>query len=112
MKTIKEYILESFEEEEIINVAHHGCASVCVGGLIYYNETSAFHDKFEEEIWDLVYSQSEEMGYDNCLSFIASFNGSKDVGSLFQLKNLLCWYAVEYTCQQLVDESDARRGEE
>ena len=31
-----------------------------VSGIIYYDETTAFHDQHEEEIWQLVGDQADE----------------------------------------------------
>ena len=55
---IKEWLLAEEKEEGngstlIKDTANHGCQGG-VPGLIYYNETVAFHDEHEEEIWQLL----------------------------------------------------------
>jgi hypothetical protein len=102
--TIKEYILENLSPDEIQDVAKHGCSGG-VGGFIYYHETSEFHDKFEDEIWDLLWNDADNQGL-TIIEFIKTWSGQKDVGSMAQFKNLLCWYAVERICADLYVWSD------
>ena len=105
MKTIKEYVLENFDSQQIIDICGNGMACG-FGNLIYYTDTCAFHDLYEEEIWDMLESDREEMGCKTIVELIVSFNGQKNVGSLTQLKNLLCWYAVEKVCFDLMNEDN------
>jgi len=106
MKIIKEYLLENYEPEEIKDIAEHGCSGG-VGGLTYYLETCAFHDQYENEIWDLLDIMRQDFGYKTVLDLIASFNGAKEVGSIEQFKNLLCWVAVEETARDIIEEIEA-----
>ena len=76
------------------------------GNLIYYRDTCDFHDLYEEEIWDMLEADREEMGYKTIMELIVSFNGQKNVRSLTRLKNLLCWYAVEKVCFDLMNEDN------
>ena len=110
MSTIKEYVLEQFALEEMRDI----CTIGMVGGfgnLIYYADTCAFHDKYEDEIWYLLEADREEMGCKSVLEVLAGFNGAKNVGSMMQLKNLLCWYAVEKVCGELLEENYAKQNE-
>lgn len=104
MKTIKEWVLESYERQEIEDITKHGCCGG-IGGLIYYTETVAFHDEFEEQIWDRLHYDAEEQDL-TIMELIASFNAQKDVGSMTQLKNLLTWYAVESVCNEIINETE------
>jgi len=89
--------------DDFISDLHQGgCQSGLIGSLCYYSDTTKFHDDFEEEIWDLVYDTAKEQGI-NVTEFIASLNGSENVGSLDQLKNLLTWFAFEETSFRLFD---------
>lgn len=80
-----------------------GCVSGLVGSLIYYSDTIEFYDKFENEIQELIDNYTQELGYNNRLEFISSLNGSENVHSNEQLKNLLAWFAFEETAFQLFD---------
>lgn len=103
-QTIKQYILDNLEIDTIKDVTNHGCSGG-IGGFIYYHETTKFHDDYESEIWDMLYQDSEDMGM-TIMELIASFNGNKNVGSMTQLKNLLCWYAVEKVCHEIINDME------
>lgn len=85
----------------IEDILKRGLSSGIVGSLIYYNDTVSWYDRFEDEIWDLLDEQYQEMGSKSILEFIGSLNGAKDVGSNDQFKNLLAWYAFEETTRKL-----------
>jgi len=102
MKTIKEYLLANYELEDLKDIATHGCVTGCAGTLIYYTDTCAFHDKYEEEIWSLLESEYADLGYKTIFEFIGSLNGAKNIGCLDHLKNLLCWYSVEEIARDIL----------
>lgn len=103
-QTIKEYLLQTLSPEEISDITKHGCSGG-IGGFIYYTETVEFHDKFETEIWDMLYQDADDQGL-TTLELIADFRGQKDVSNMDQFKNLLCWYAVEKTCFDIINEQE------
>lgn len=100
-KTIKEFLLANYNMDQLKDIVNHGCSGG-VMGLCYYTETVAFHDHFEEEIWDMLYDDGNGQGV-NVMQLIGMFNGAKDVGSMDQLKNLLCWCAVEDIAREIVE---------
>lgn len=105
--TLKKWVEGRLADGTILadEVVRHGCQAG-FPGLTYYHETCLLHDQHEDEIWDLVYDHSRNYGEDNVVSYIASWNGSQNVGSLAQLKNLLVWYAVEHYCQGVLDATE------
>jgi len=107
-ETIKQWVEDKVKDEEIHleDVIEHGCVSGCVSSLIYYSDTVKFYDKFEDEIWDMLEEDTNQFGNDNILQTISQFNGSKNVGNLYQFKNLLTWYSVEETCRKILDEKE------
>jgi hypothetical protein len=102
MKKIRNHLINNYSKEEIKDMAEYGLQGG-FSGFIYYSETEAFHDQFEDEIWDLVHGSAQDMGYESSLDFINSFNYSKNVGSMTQLKNVLTWFAVEEASRSLVN---------
>ena len=104
-RTLKHWVKDQVNEGVFTadEVLRHGCVAG-FAGLTYYKDTCALHDKFEDEIWDLVYDQSAETGEESVLKWLSTLNGAKNVGSLVQLKNLLVWFAVEHYCWLLVDQ--------
>lgn len=101
-QTIREWVLENIDIDTVRQVVEHGLASGCVSDLIYYSDTVEFHDKHEDEIWEILYEDARDQGM-TVLELIASFNGQKNVGSMMELKNLLTWYAVERTCFNILE---------
>lgn len=51
----------------------------------------------------MLYDDADDQGI-TILQMLAQFNGQKDVGSVEQFKNMLCWYAVETVAAQIVNE--------
>jgi hypothetical protein len=87
----------------ILDLRQGGCASGLIGELVYYEDTTKFYNKFENEIQELIDNYTQELGYNNQLEFISSLNGSENVYDNEQLKNLLAWFAFEETAFQLFD---------
>jgi hypothetical protein len=100
--TIKEWLLENFEMDEIKDIRTHGCIGG-VAGLTYYTETVEFHDEHEEEIWDLLFEHAENQGK-TTLELIAELKNQEQVVSMTKLKNLLCWLSVEVKASEIIDE--------
>jgi len=102
--SIKEWLLDTQEKETIEDVVQHGCSGGTISELIYYVDTSAFYQKYQDEIWDKLEDTRADMGLDSILKLIASFDGH--VGSDLQLQNLLAWWATEITCQEICMDWD------
>jgi hypothetical protein len=86
-------IIEMFDENELKDIAEHGCESGCASGFIYYYETSAFFDRHGEEIEEYLEDMLGE-------SYLADFASRST--SLKTLKNLMCWAFVEMVAQDAV----------
>ena len=102
--SIKDWIKKNLDKDQIKEVVEHGCVNGTVNELIYYADTSAFHDAHEDEIWTMVWESAEGQGL-TVLEFLATLNGGL-VGSMYQLKNLLAWFAVEEHCYHLSELED------
>jgi hypothetical protein len=99
---IKQWLVLGEKEERFLikDIAEHGCEGG-VGGLIYYWETTAFHDEHEKEIWGIVQRFAEDSGQ-TIMQYLAIV--AKDAGSLDQLRCTLVWLAVESLAQDLDEE--------
>ena len=100
-KTIKEWLTEGQENDSFLisDITKHGCAGG-VSGLTYYNETNAFYDAHETEIWSILSDAADAAGILNGLML---YNICKNPDSLTILKNDLVWFAVEVAAQELQD---------
>ena len=110
--SIKEWIINNLEEGQIADVILEGCQSGIVSELIYYADTEAFYEKFKEEIWDRLSNMADDMGEPSILHLIVTFNGSKEVGSELQLRNLLAWWACEDVCREVIAEKEDKESNE
>ena len=105
MPSIKECLVE-YEKQElglISDIAKHGCSGG-VAGITYYSETSAFHERHENEIWDMLAEHADQHGLKKG-EFLQHI--SKVPGSLTQLVNDLVWWAVEVRAQELQEGDDS-----
>jgi hypothetical protein len=104
--SILDWLLETQDKSTIKDTAEHGCSGGTIGELIYYADTSAFYDKYKEEIWDRLSDLADDMGCESILHLIVTFNGAKEVGSHLQLKNLLAWWVAEEVCRGICMDWD------
>ena len=108
--SILDWLLETQERSTIKDVVQHGCSGGTISELIYYADTSAFYEKYKDEIWQRLSDMADDLGCDSILHLIVTFNGSKEVGSHLQLKNLLAWWAAEEVCRGIcMDWDDEER---
>jgi hypothetical protein len=109
VNTFKDWLLKNLNEQ-LKDIATNGCQAGYYG-LIYYEETSLLYDTYKDEIWEMLYNDSEESGSDNIISFISSFNSANNVTDEKTFKNLLVWYAAEKIASEVTncdeDEKDA-----
>jgi len=104
--SIREWINNNLDESTIADVVLHGCQGGTISELIYYADTSAFYEKYKEEIWEMLWNSYTDMGAESILHYISTFNGAKDVGSDLQFSNLLAWYAAEEMCREIIADKD------
>ena len=104
--SILDWLLDTQERSTIKDTAEHGCSGGTIGELIYYADTSAFYDKYQDEIWRRLNDMAQDMDCESILHLIATFNGVSSVGSPVQLKNLLAWWAAEEVCRGICMDWD------
>jgi hypothetical protein len=99
--TINKWLTEGQENDSFLikDIAEHGCAGG-VSGLTYYNETSAFYDAHETEIWTILSDEADAAGILNGLML---YNICKNPDDMTTLKNDLVWFAVEVAAKELQD---------
>ena len=108
--SILDWLLETQDKSTIKDTAQHGCSGGTISELIYYSDTSAFYDKYKDEIWRRLGDMADDLGEDSIVHLISTFKGVKDVGAPLQLKNLLAWWAAEEVCRGIcMDWDDEER---
>ena len=91
MNNFKSYMLENYTHNEMADIALHGCQSGCASGMIYYTETTALFDKYRDDLFDIMASQQEEMGYTDTLPDYVQ----KNSGTFATFANSVVWFCAE-----------------
>lgn len=99
-------VIETFENNTewktyLNDASKHGCVSGMVSELIYYNQTSDFHDEHENEIDELIEYTIDSIG----LSF-SELASNIDVWDIPQLKNWKAWFAYEEVVNRIIEYID------
>ena len=90
-----EKILQTYNKEELKEIADHGCQSGVCSQHIYYGDTVQFYDTFETDIMDeLVLNYGTEFLVDLF----------KDADACLDIyKNHVCWAFIEMVAMELVE---------
>ena len=93
-----EKILQTYNKEELKEIADHGCQSGVCSQHIYYGDTIQFYDTFETNIMDeLVHNY----GYDLLNDLFKDANADLTV-----YKNSVVWAFIEMVAFEAVEEYD------
>ena len=79
-------ILNTYDSEELSDIAEHGCQSGCASSHIYYTATTEFYDDYESDINEYL---SDIFG-DNFM-----FELCTDCHDMTDMKNKLVWTFIE-----------------
>lgn len=94
----KKYMQENYCNDQLQDIANHGCASGCATTLIYYSDTSKIYDLYCDDIHAIVGDYMESTG-------ICDFKTlNESIGSAMQFKNAIVWLAAELVAYDLVSE--------
>lgn len=85
------------------DIAEHGadCGGHC---LTYYSDTVKIYEKFKEEIFEAITSDTEDFGHKNIYQFLGSFTVDYMPWDYTTFANQLTWYMAEKTARELTDE--------
>ena len=90
-----ESILNTYDSEELSDIANHGCESGCASSHIYYNETSEFYDKYEYEMKEYF---ADSFGEDFMFKLITECHDMTDA------KNKLVWCFIELVAHDYLNQ--------
>jgi hypothetical protein len=96
MTTFKQWMKDTYDRQELEDIAQYGCQSG-VSGMIYYTETCALYDKHAEELHDLLYNFEKETG-------VYPQSIVEELGCLTGFKNAMVWFAAEVYAQEMTSE--------
>ena len=89
-------LLKDYDQEQLQEIANHGCQSGVCSQHIYYADTIAFFDRYEGEILDLIH---ERYGVDELVSI---FKRSEADYNMYQ--NECCWLFIENVAQDVIQD--------
>lgn len=98
--TFKQWMSSQYDQDELREIAYHGCESGCAGGLIYYSETCAIYDLYAEELHEQLGNYLDQTG-EQLPSYI-----SGHIGNLTGFKNAVVWFVAEMYANDSLSETE------
>ena len=93
-----EKILQTYNKEELKEIANHGCKSGVCSQHIYYGDTLKFYDEYEVQILDdLVLNY----GYDFLVDLF-----KESEAQLTWYKNSVVWAFIELTAIEAIEDAE------
>ena len=99
-------LLKDYDQQQLQEIADHGCISGVCSKHIYYADTIAFFDKYEGEILDLIHVR---YGVDELVSIFKRSEADYDM-----YRNECCWLFIENVATDVIidlEESQLRENE-
>ena len=91
-------LLKDYDQEQLQEIANHGCESGVCNEHIYYADTIAFFDKYEGEILDLIHVR---YGVDELVSIFKRSEACYDM-----YRNECCWLFIENVATDVVIDNE------
>jgi len=91
-------LLKDYDQEQLQEIADHGCVSGVCSKHIYYADTIAFFDKYEAEILDLIHVR---YGVDELVSIFKRSDADYDM-----YRNECCWLFIENIATDVVIDNE------
>ena len=91
-------IKETYDLDELHDIAMHGCAAGCASSHIYYSDTVGFYEKHEDEINDYI---CDALGVDT----VFQLDNVQECDGILNVQNLLCWIYIELVASEILSES-------
>ncbi len=88
-----QFMADTYEADELREIAEHGCASGCASGMIYYSETVALFDKYRDDLFEIMENYASEMGQPPDISLTDSFT---------QFANAVVWFCAEVIAYEMI----------
>ena len=100
MNTFKDYILATYEQDELKVIAEHGCASCAPGGMIYYYETTDLYLNHKEALHEIVAEYKDTVG--EMPKFIID-----SLDDFTQFANAMVWFCTEIIAYEETENEEA-----
>ena len=87
-------LLKDYDQQQLQEIANHGCESGVCSEHIYYADTIAFFDKYEGEILDLIHVR---YGVDTLVEIFKRSEACYDM-----YRNECCWLFIENVAEDVI----------
>lgn len=95
--TFRNFMISTYSIQELEDISKYGCQNG-VSGLIYYDETTDFYNRYSEELHEIVFQYKQETGdIPQCLI--------EDIDNAKLFKNAMVWFCAEYIAYELVSQA-------
>jgi len=101
MNKFRQYMLDTYEQQELKEISEHGCVSGCAGTLIYYADTSRIYNEYADDIHAIIGDYMESTGQDTLPQITAN------IGDGVSFRNDMVWLAAELIAWDATNESEA-----
>jgi hypothetical protein len=91
----RKYMQEVYSKEELSDIANHGCQSGCASTMIYYSDTSALYDEYQDNLHEIIEEATKELG--EFPKYIID-----NFGDTTQFRNAVVWFCAEYIAYELI----------
>lgn len=102
-KTFDQWAKKTFTKDELKDIANHG-ADGGFHSITYTSECVNLHDLYQKELWNMLYEDSQDYGYDNIPAFMSTWIRKDMLNDLDQMKNMIIWYAVEKIAHEVTND--------
>lgn len=99
-----QFMADTYEAEELQNIASHGCESGCAGGMIYYSETTELFNKYKDELFEIMDNYQAETGLYECGDLPDYVR--KHAGTFTQFANAVVWFCAEVVAYELSNQGE------
>lgn len=100
MKTFYQYMKDTYELEELREIATHGCVNGCASTLIYYRDTCAMYDLYADELHQVLSDWMYSVG-ETPESII------ENLGYADGFKNAMVWFVAEQYANDIIHTTEA-----
>jgi hypothetical protein len=93
-----QHMADTYDSEELREIAEHGCASGCASGMIYYSETRALFNQHSDDLFEIMENYQSEIGSDELPNFgeiATTFTG---------FANAVVWFCAEIIASELLNQ--------
>ena len=97
--SFKEFMENTYDQDDLKAIAEHGCANYAPHGMIYYTETASLYNEFSGDLHKIIDEYKENFG--EFPQYIIDNLG--DSGQFF---NAVVWFCAEYLAQEMQYEAE------